>query len=69
MATVRALAVPAPGAPVEPAAVERRDPRPDDVVVDIRYVGICHSDIHQAHQDWGPVHFPLAIRRATVPTR
>ncbi|OHV31223.1 MULTISPECIES: NAD(P)-dependent alcohol dehydrogenase [Pseudofrankia] len=59
MATVRVLAIPAVGANVEPATVERRDPRPDDVVIDIRYAGICHSDIHQANEDWGPVIFPM----------
>ncbi|ONH30350.1 NAD(P)-dependent alcohol dehydrogenase [Pseudofrankia asymbiotica] len=59
MATVRALAIPAAGATVEPATVERRDPRPDDVVIDIRYAGICHSDIHQANEDWGPAIFPM----------
>lgn len=31
----------------------RRDPREDDVVIDILYSGVCHSDIHNAYNDWG----------------
>ncbi|MCW5581580.1 MAG: NAD(P)-dependent alcohol dehydrogenase, partial [Luteimonas sp.] len=32
---------------------ERRDPRPNDVVIDILYCGVCHSDIHQVRNEWG----------------
>jgi uncharacterized zinc-type alcohol dehydrogenase-like protein len=59
MGTVRALAVPSAGAAVEPSTVERRDPRADDVVIAIRFAGICHSDIHQAREEWGPAIFPM----------
>ena len=34
-----------------PFTFERRDPRPADVVIDILYCGICHSDIHMARSD------------------
>ncbi|WP_029001000.1 NAD(P)-dependent alcohol dehydrogenase [Azohydromonas australica] len=37
----------------------RRDPRPDDVVIDILYCGVCHSDIHHARNDWGGATYPL----------
>lgn len=37
----------------------RRDPRADDVVIDILYCGVCHSDLHQARNDWGGSMFPL----------
>jgi uncharacterized zinc-type alcohol dehydrogenase-like protein len=37
----------------------RRDPRPDDVVIDILYCGVCHSDIHQARNEWGGSIFPM----------
>ena len=36
-----------------PFHFERRDPRPDDVVIDILYCGVCHSDLHTARNDWG----------------
>ena len=39
-------------APLTPYAVERREPREHDVVIDIKYCGICHSDIHQARDGW-----------------
>jgi uncharacterized zinc-type alcohol dehydrogenase-like protein len=42
----------APGAPLEPAVIQRRNPGPDDVVIDIQFAGICHSDIHQARDEW-----------------
>ena len=38
---------------------ERRALRPRDVALDIYYSGICHSDIHQAREEWGPAIFPM----------
>lgn len=35
-----------------PFTFKRRDPRPQDVVIDILYCGICHSDIHSARNEW-----------------
>ena len=46
-------------APLTPYSFERRDPGPSDVVLDIQYAGICHSDIHQARDEWGPSIFPM----------
>lgn len=43
---------------LKPLVIERRDPRPDDVVIEIDYCGICHSDIHTARGEWGPTHYP-----------
>ncbi|MEU5257468.1 NAD(P)-dependent alcohol dehydrogenase [Amycolatopsis sp. NPDC021455] len=57
--TTHAIAAPAPGAPLAPTTIERRDLRPDDVLIDIAYAGICHSDIHQAKEDWGQAIFPM----------
>ena len=34
--------------PLAPFSFERRDPGPNDVVVEIQYCGVCHSDLHQA---------------------
>ena len=42
----------------QPLQIERRDPRPDDVVIKISYSGICHSDIHTARGEWGPTGYP-----------
>lgn len=38
---------------------ERRSLRPRDVALDVYYSGICHSDIHQAREEWGPSIFPM----------
>lgn len=38
---------------------ERREPREHDVVIDIEYCGVCHSDIHQARDEWGGSIFPM----------
>lgn len=38
---------------------ERRDPRPDDVVIDILYCGVCHSDLHQARNEWHNSTYPM----------
>ena len=37
---------------------ERRDPRDYEVVIDIQYCGICHTDIHQVRNEWGGSSFP-----------
>jgi uncharacterized zinc-type alcohol dehydrogenase-like protein len=45
--------------PLAPFAIERRAPRANDVVIDILYCGVCHSDIHQARDEWGGSIFPM----------
>jgi uncharacterized zinc-type alcohol dehydrogenase-like protein len=47
------------GAPLAPFSFERRAPGADDVVIDIRFCGICHSDIHQVRDEWGGSTFPM----------
>ena len=54
-----AYAALAPGAPLEPFTVSRREAGPDDVAIDIQYAGICHSDIHQAREEWFTSIFPM----------
>lgn len=44
---------------VAPMTIERRDPRPDDVVIDIEFCGVCHSDLHFAQNDWGFTDYPV----------
>ncbi|PCC51068.1 NAD(P)-dependent alcohol dehydrogenase [Brevibacterium aurantiacum] len=59
--TVKALQKTGPDQPFKVANIERRDPRPDDVVIDIKAAGICHSDIHTIRNEWGEAHFPLTV--------
>ncbi len=42
-----------------PHHFERREPRTDDVVIEILYCGVCHSDLHQARNDWGGSSYPM----------
>lgn len=48
-----------PKAPLIPYSFERREPKDHDVVIDIKYCGICHSDIHQVRDEWGGSIFPM----------
>ncbi|MGA4850906.1 NAD(P)-dependent alcohol dehydrogenase [Streptomyces sp. G5(2025)] len=57
--TVSAYAAPAPDAPLERTTVPRRAVGEFDVLIDIKYAGICHSDIHQARDGWGEGIFPM----------
>ena len=46
-------------APLASMTIERRDPGPRDVEIEILYCGICHSDVHKVNDDWGTTHFPV----------
>ena len=59
--TVKALQKTGPDQPFQVATIERRDPRPTDVVIDIKAAGICHSDIHTIRNEWGEANFPLTV--------
>ncbi|KUL69665.1 MULTISPECIES: NAD(P)-dependent alcohol dehydrogenase [unclassified Streptomyces] len=59
MTTVAAYAAPAAKAPLERTTIERREVGAHDVLIDIRFAGICHSDIHQAREGWGEAIFPM----------
>ena len=56
---VRGYAVQSAKAELQPYDFKRRDLLPDDVALDILFAGICHSDIHQAREEWGPAIFPM----------
>ncbi|WP_411105724.1 NAD(P)-dependent alcohol dehydrogenase [Streptomyces sp. cmx-4-9] len=56
---VAAYAAPAAKAPLERTTVPRRPVGEHDVLIDIKYAGICHSDIHQAQDGWGEGIFPM----------
>ncbi|ROS59197.1 putative zinc-type alcohol dehydrogenase-like protein [Frigoribacterium sp. PhB160] len=57
--TVPVIQTPSAGAPFERSTVELRDVGPNDVQIDIAFAGICHSDIHQAREEWGKAIFPM----------
>lgn len=55
----KGYAVKSAKAPLENYSFERRELREKDVQLEILYAGICHSDIHQAREEWGPAIFPM----------
>lgn len=59
MSQAKAFAAQNAQSPLAPFTFNRREPREHDVVIDIRYCGICHSDIHQARDEWGGSMFPM----------
>ncbi len=59
MPSTPALSASSAGAVFEQTTIERRTLREDDVEIDIKYCGICHSDVHQARDEWGGSIFPM----------
>ncbi len=59
MAKVPAYAAVSAKAPLAPYEAERREPKEHDVVIDVLFCGVCHSDIHQARDEWGGGLFPM----------
>ncbi|KRE40298.1 NAD(P)-dependent alcohol dehydrogenase [Paenibacillus sp. Soil522] len=59
MCKTHVLSVSGAKAPFEKTTIERRELRPDDIFIDIKYCGICHSDIHNAYDEWGGGMFPM----------
>ena len=68
MLTVNAYAAPSADAPLEPTTITRREVGPHDVLIEIAYAGICHSDIHTVNGDWGPQPYPLVPGHEIVGT-
>jgi uncharacterized zinc-type alcohol dehydrogenase-like protein len=58
---VQAVAAPSATEPLVPVTITRRGPGPRDVVIDLEFCGVCHSDIHTVRGDWGPVPYPLVV--------
>jgi uncharacterized zinc-type alcohol dehydrogenase-like protein len=50
--TTKAYAAQSKTAPLAPHTIARRDPLPTDVQIDILFCGVCHSDLHQARDEW-----------------
>lgn len=59
MIQAKGYAAPSAKSPLAPFSFQRRDPRDHDVLIDIKFCGICHSDIHQARDEWGGSQFPM----------
>lgn len=59
MKSVKSYAALKPNTPLIPFNIERRNVGPHDVQIQILYAGICHSDIHQARDEWGKGTFPM----------
>jgi uncharacterized zinc-type alcohol dehydrogenase-like protein len=54
--------------PLAPHSIERHEPLAHDVLIDILYCGVCHSDIHQVHDEWGGSIFPIVPGHEIVGT-
>ena len=59
MISVKAFAAQKASAPIQPFQINRREPREHDVLIDILFSGICHSDLHQVKDEWGGSTFPM----------
>lgn len=59
MFTVHAYAAPSATEPLTATTIERRELGAHDVLIEIKYCGICHSDIHHARGDWRQETYPL----------
>ncbi len=57
--TTGAISVDGPSGAFHTGSVQLRDLRDDDVRIEVRYAGICHSDIHQVREEWGDSTFPM----------
>ena len=62
MVKTRAYAATSKTSPLAPLIIDRREPGPNDVVIEVLFCGICHSDIHQVRDEWSgatPALFPM----------
>jgi uncharacterized zinc-type alcohol dehydrogenase-like protein len=57
--TVKAWAAASARSPLAPWEVTRRDPGDHDVLIEIAYCGVCHSDLHQVRDEWHGATFPM----------
>lgn len=52
--------------PLAPFSFSRRDPKERDVVVEIEFCGVCHSDIHSTRNEWGNAIYPMVPGHESV---
>lgn len=58
MISTRSYAAQSAASPLAPWTIQRRDPQPHDVQIEILYCGVCHSDLHTARNEWGGTLYP-----------
>jgi alcohol dehydrogenase (NADP+) len=66
MLTVKAYAAPSATEPLVPITIERREVGVNDVLIEIAYAGICHSDIHTVRGEWGAITYPQVVGHEIV---
>lgn len=66
MRTVKAYGAVNATEPLVPLTIQRRDLGEDEVMIDIDYAGVCHSDIHTVRGDWGPITYPQVVGHEIV---
>ena len=67
MISARSYATHGPQSPLRAVAFEREEPRERDVQIQVLFCGVCHSDIHQAKNEWSnTVYLPLLKRDCTL---
>jgi alcohol dehydrogenase (NADP+) len=59
MPSTKSYAAQSATTPLAPWTIERRNPKPHDVQIEILYCGVCHSDLHTARNDWGMTIYPV----------
>jgi len=64
--TVNAYAAPSATEPLVKTTIERREVGEHDVLIEIRYAGICHSDIHTVRGEWGDIAYPQVVGHEIV---
>ncbi|RFA09322.1 alcohol dehydrogenase [Subtercola boreus] len=64
--TVNAIAAPSATEPLITTTIERRDVGAKDVLIEIAYSGICHSDIHTVRGEWGQIQYPQVVGHEIV---
>jgi uncharacterized zinc-type alcohol dehydrogenase-like protein len=59
MSATKAFGAQSATSPIAPLTIERRNPKPHDVQIEIKYCGVCHSDLHTARNEWGGTVYPV----------
>ena len=58
---VKAIVATAPDKPLESTVIERREVGQEEVLIAIRFAGVCHSDIHTVRAEWGSINYPMVV--------
>ena len=58
MPSTKAYAAQSTTSPLAPLSIDRREPTPNDVQIEILFCGVCHSDLHTVRDEWGGTTYP-----------